>query len=166
MVRLLCELVLYESVRIRKCKETSQTLAICILPDLREPFHKERKPESRRYCDLLPRRNFYTHRNRYKLVVVTDSNPQITQIEKTIGCSRFLYNRMLADKMFLPLSVYMSSFLKQLLTCDTSALTSLEALIFSDSTASMNITSATYLPHTCNPRFNGNSGSVMQLIFL
>lgn len=29
-----------------------------------------------------------------------------------------------------------------------------------------NITSATYLPHTCNPRFNGNSGSVMQLIFL
>ena len=24
---------------------------------------------------------------------------QITQIEKTIGCSRFLYNRMLADKI-------------------------------------------------------------------
>lgn len=24
---------------------------------------------------------------------------QITQIEKTIGCSRFLYNQMLADKI-------------------------------------------------------------------
>ena len=28
------------------------------------------------------------------------------------------------------------------------------------------VTSSTYLPHTCNPRFNGNSGSVMQFIFL
>ncbi|WP_279589234.1 helix-turn-helix domain-containing protein, partial [Blautia wexlerae] len=27
------------------------------------------------------------------------NNQQITQIEKTIGCSRFLYNRMLADKI-------------------------------------------------------------------
>ncbi len=28
------------------------------------------------------------------------------------------------------------------------------------------VTSSTYLPHTCNPRFDGNSGSVMQFIFL
>ena len=33
------------------------------------------------------------------MVVVTMNNQQITQIEKTIGCSRFLYNRMLADKI-------------------------------------------------------------------
>ncbi|MFR1876526.1 MAG: helix-turn-helix domain-containing protein [Blautia wexlerae] len=37
--------------------------------------------------------------NRAVKIRIYPNKEQITQIEKTIGCSRFLYNRMLADKI-------------------------------------------------------------------
>ena len=37
--------------------------------------------------------------NRAIKIRIYPNKEQITQIEKTIGCSRFLYNQMLADKI-------------------------------------------------------------------
>lgn len=37
--------------------------------------------------------------NRAVKIRIYPNKEQITQIEKTIGCSRFLYNRMIADKI-------------------------------------------------------------------
>ncbi|MZS98091.1 helix-turn-helix domain-containing protein, partial [Blautia wexlerae] len=37
--------------------------------------------------------------NRAVKIRIYPNKEQITQIEKTIGCSRFLYNRMLTDKI-------------------------------------------------------------------
>ncbi|WP_368261736.1 helix-turn-helix domain-containing protein, partial [Blautia wexlerae] len=37
--------------------------------------------------------------NRAVKIRIYPNKEQITQIEKTIGCSRFLYNRMLVDKI-------------------------------------------------------------------
>ncbi|MFR2991851.1 MAG: helix-turn-helix domain-containing protein [Acutalibacteraceae bacterium] len=37
--------------------------------------------------------------NRAVKIRIYPNKEQITQIEKTTGCSRFLYNRMLADKI-------------------------------------------------------------------